>query len=349
MAQYNRDMISREENSGSSVLSGLVKTAAGLTALSLAAAGSWILYSNLAIDRNLPLPEAVEAERKTFQSPLAGWLSYYVDRSGEGRPLVLIHSINAAASAYEMRPLFKAYQSKRPVFALDLPGFGFSERTEREYSPRLFVNAILDFMASQVGEAADVVALSLSSEFVAQAALTEPQWFHSLAFISPTGLGTKEKKDGAQGSAAKGKSQMLHNLFSVPLWARPLYDLLTTRPSIQAFLKQNFVGTVEQDLINYDYASAHQPGAEHAPLHFISGMLFTPGIAFSAYEKLNVPTLVIYDRDPYTNFNLLPKLLARNPNWQAVRIVPSLGLPQFERTQDTVQTFNQFWQGIKED
>src|SRR5689334_16051533 len=92
-----------------------------------AVAGSWIGYSAFFVNHHVSLPPAIDAERKQFLSKESGLLSYYADTSAEGTPLVLIHSINAAASSYEMRPLFNHFRTMRPVYALDLPGFGFSE------------------------------------------------------------------------------------------------------------------------------------------------------------------------------------------------------------------------------
>lgn len=340
MAKKKSAIRAYEEETGS-ILGASLK---GLAAISLAAAGSWILYSKLAVNHNMILPEALPVERRTFHSQAAGEVSYYAKREGTGRPLVLIHSINAAASAYEMRPLFMHYLGKRPVFALDLPGYGFSERPGRVYSPGLFVAAIRDFLESEVGEAADVVALSLGSEFSARAAVEQPELFNSLVVISPTGFSASSGERASQQASSSGVSNAIHPAFSFPLWARPFYDLLTTRTSIEYFLRQSFMGQVPQDLIEYAYATSHQPGAEHAPLYFISGKLFTPNARQVIYEQVQVPSLVLYDRDNFTSFELLPELLAKNPNWQAVRLVPTLGLPHFERLEDTVEVLNRFWQ-----
>jgi pimeloyl-ACP methyl ester carboxylesterase len=209
------------------------------------------------------------------------------------------------------------------------------------YSPGLYETALLDFLKTQVGEPADVVALSLGSEFAARAALADPNLFHSLVMISPTGFSFQSER-GSQRASQTGLSDLLHPLLAFPLWAQPLYDLIATRLSIQYFLQQSFVGTVPPDLVEYAYATAHQPGAEIAPLYFISGKLFTPGIRQAVYERLQVPTMVLYDRDAFTSFEMLPELLLRNPNWQAVRLVPSLGLPQFERIEDTVEVLDSF-------
>lgn len=316
----------------------------GLAAVSLAAAGGWIVYSNLAIDHHVSLPDALPAERKTFQSRAAGLISYYLSRVESGRPLVLIHSVNAAASAYEMRPLYLHYHAHRPVFALDLPGFGFSERSKRIYAPGMYESAVLDFLETQVGEPADVVALSLGAEFAARAALTAPERFNSLVLISPTGLGMRSGERSSQRASQSGTSHIAHSLFSFPLWSRPFYDLLTTRISIEYFLRQSFIGPVPQDLIDYAYATSHQPEAHHAPLYFISGKLFTPDVRKLVYERLQVPTLALYDRDGFTSFELLPDVLSKNPAWQAVRLVPTLGMPHFERTEDTIEVLDRFWQ-----
>lgn len=316
----------------------------GTAAIPLAAAGSWIVYSNLAIDHNAPLPDALPAARGVFPSRVAGQMSYYAHRKEASRPLVLIHSVNAAASAYEMRPLFLHYLGQRPVYALDLPGFGFSERSKRIYSPTLYAGAIVDFLETQVGEAADVLALSLGAEFAARAALAAPELFNSLVLVSPTGFSMGESERGSQQASKYGTSNFLHPAFSFPLWARPFYDLLATRTSIEYFLQKSFMGPVPQDLIDYAYATAHRPGAEHAPLYFISGKLFTPNVRQVVYEHLHVPTLVLYDRDNFTSFEMLPDLLAQNASWQAVRLVPTLGLPHYERLEDTVEVLDRFWQ-----
>ncbi len=139
----------------------------------------------------------------------------------------------------------------------------------------------------------------------------------------------------------------MHMLFSFPVWARPIFDLIATHSSIEYFLGKSFVGPIPPGFVAYDFAAAHQPGAEHAPLYFISGKLFTNHVRKVVYERVHTPTLVVYDQDPYSNFGALPDLLMKNPAWQAVRLVPSLGLPHFERLADTVDVIDNFWKGIK--
>ena len=102
--------------------------------------------------------------------PEFGQLSYYSTGPGQGRPLVLIHSINAAPSAYEMKPLFDHYRSERPVLAPDLPGFGFSDRPDIPTHPDVFVKALVEFLRQVVVQPADLVALSLGGEFAARVA-----------------------------------------------------------------------------------------------------------------------------------------------------------------------------------
>lgn len=328
----------RKNNLGS-----LAAGTAGVLSFPLALAAGWIAYSRLAIDHQVPLYKAIDAEWRTRVGERSGELTFYMDRQAAGRPLVLLHSINAAGSSYEMRPLFEHFRHTRPVFALDLPGFGFSERSDRTYSPRLYADAILDFIETEIGEPVDVVALSLSSEFAARAALAQPDRFHSLAMISPSGLTAREESRGSQKASANRISGQIYRLLAFPLWAQAFYDLVATRASIQYFLQQSFVGPVDPGLEEYSYATAHQGGARYAPLYFVSGRLFTRDVCSGVYEQLKLPVRVIYDRDAFVRFDLLPYLLGHHPNWSAVRIIPSNGLPQFERPDETVAALEDFW------
>jgi len=305
-----------------------------VSAMTTAAAG-WLVYSKLFVNHNVTLPPALGADREHFGGGYAGMLHYYADRSGEGTPLLLVHAINAAASAYEMRPLFEHYRGQRPVYALELPGFGFSQRGDRPYTPRVFTNAIIGFLETQVEEPVDIVALSLSSEFAARAALERAQNVRSLALISPTGLG----KDAHERQPDEG----LHRFLSFPLWSQACFDLLTTRAIIRRYLSKSFYGEPDERMVDYSYKTSHQPGARYAPFAFVSGKLSSPDIRESVYEQLEQPVLVLYDQDPYTGFGALPGLLERHPNWQAKRIPPTRGLPHWEQPEQTFQALNEFW------
>lgn len=323
----------------SSLLKGL-KTAG---ALLVGAVAGGIAYSRWGVNHDVLLPPAVEAERCIFNSPRAGRLSYYVAKEGAGRPLVLIHSINAAPSAFELKPLFEFYQGKRPVYALDLPGFGFSDRGERPYTVELFVDAILDFLLTQVGEAADVIALSLGCEFAATAAYARPELVHTLTMISPSGFGLSRNSGSNDVADLQAMGKWLYKVVTFPLWSQAIFDLLTSKPSIHYYTGQSFVGEPPPTFLDYAYATSHQPGARHAPLYFLSGSLFTADVLTKVYANVTQPGLILYDRDPNVNFGRLPELLSLNSHWRAERIVPTLGVPHWEKLPETTAVLEQFW------
>ncbi|MBV5310443.1 alpha/beta fold hydrolase [Chromatium okenii] len=285
---------------------------------------------------NTTLPAAIQATRHDFNSASAGRIHYYADTSASGRPLLLIHSINAAPSAIEMKPLFEHYRAQRPVYALDLPGFGHSDRSKRRYSPELFAGVIAEFLEQVVKVPVDVAAFSLGCEFAARATLQQPTLVTSLTLLSPTGFNLRGLPTG---KAAERAYQFL----SVPVVNDGLFSLLTTRASIKFFYNQAFVNGIPPELIDYAHATTHQPGAKYAPLYFLSGQLFTPQAGETLYSKLTVPVLVLYDRDPNIDFHELPDFLGRHPNWLAQRIVPTRGMPQWERPAETAAAMTHFW------
>jgi pimeloyl-ACP methyl ester carboxylesterase len=309
----------------------------------VAAALGGIAYSRLFVPHDLPLPPALAGERRELAGR-AGRLSYYV--AGSGAPLLLIHSVNAAASAYEVRPLFEHFQAGRRVYALDLPGFGFSDRSARDYTPRLYADAILD-MLDEIGRDAgpapiDAAALSLGCEFLARAATERPDRFRSLALITPTGLRQGERFDGPTGSTRGAPA--VRALFAFPLWSRPFFDLLNSHASQRYFLKQTFgsYAAIDAGLLEYDYLAAHQPDAQHAPYAFISGTLFSADIS-RVYEALEMPVWLAYGtRGQFSNVD--PAQVSGRANW-ATQAFETGGLPYFERPELFCAAYDGFLRG----
>lgn len=303
----------------------------------LLAAGSFYLYRQARPVRNAALPPALAGEQITFELGDSGSVNVYTNGDGDERPLLLLHSINAAANSFELKPLYDHFAQERPVYALDFPGFGLSERrSDVAYLPQLYADAIIHFLET-LDQPADLVALSLGCEFAARAAQERPDLVNSVALLSPTGL---------RSEPVEVPEDKLYNFFSFPLWSQPFYNLLSTRASIKLFLGRNFVGDVPESFISYAITTADQPNSRFAPLYFLSGKLFTPEIRTAVYEKLTVPTLVIYDEDPNTTFEALPDLLAKNELWRATRVAPSKGLPHWDMLEGTVSALSKFWSTI---
>ncbi len=195
--------------------------------------------------------------------------------------LLLVHSINASASAAEVRPLFDRYGWRRPTLALELPGFGSSQRGPLAYTPALMAQSVLravqHLRALGFRQPIDVLALSLSCEFVALAVLEQPTWFRSVALISPTGLESGNDERFRNGRT-KDKP-LLRRVLGAPV-GELAYRLLTTSSSMRWFLERTWGSPViDETLLAYEQLTARQPGARHAPAAFIAGALFTEGIA----------------------------------------------------------------------
>jgi len=248
------------------------------------------------------LPPAVSGERIATLGR-AGRVACYV--AGSGPPLLLVHSVNAAASAAEVRPLHEHYRATRTVYSIDLPGFGASERSDRVYSPRLMTDALLqllDTIAAR-GHAVPIDALAVSTgcEFLARAASELPDRFRRLALVSPTGLRGNAPRRGPAG-ATRGLP-WLYRALRGPGWGGALYRGLTRPKVIRYFLGRTWGSqAIDEQLWAYDVLTARLPGAEYAPLYFLSAHLFSADI-LSVYESLTQPVWLSHGvRGDFTDY-----------------------------------------------
>jgi pimeloyl-ACP methyl ester carboxylesterase len=241
----------------------------------------------------------------------------YVNTAGGGRvlpgsstPLLLIHSANAAASAIEMLPIFERQARRRPVVAIDLPGFGAADRPDIGYSPEMMQEAIAAAIAWTQAHIApgpvDLMALSVGCEFAAQAVLRNPQAVRTLSLISPTGMEEERVDEHYEG----GRTRALHAVRVVlrsPTVGKALFAALTTRASMRWFLSRTWGGGgFDPRLLEQGLLTAQVPGARHAPLDFVAGALFTRGI-IERYRQLPVPVWVAHGQHgAFNDFSACP-------------------------------------------
>lgn len=288
-------------------------------------------------DTASPLIPAVVGQRTELQIK-SGRVSFYDSGPQQNtppdqtqRPLLLVHSVNAAASVAEVAPLYDHYRATRPTYAIDLPGYGFSDRSDRPYTIRLMTDAILAVLAhirsQHGGGAVDVVGVSLSCEYVARIACEAPDAVRRIALVSPTGFSGSKRFYGAPGSS-RGIA-WFYRLASNPAWSSGLFNTLVRPGVVRYFLQRTFGRKqVDENLWRYCVLTAHQPGAKHAPLCFLSAYLFAADIN-TVYEQVACPVWVsMATRGDFTDYRG-KSTVAQRANWQ---FESTLGgaLPYFE-------------------
>ncbi len=281
----------------------------------------------------------------------AGPISYYhatpAQAAKEQTPLLLIHSVNAAGSAAEVAPLFDHYRTTRPVYALDLPGFGFSSRADRAYTPRLMTDTVLtlvDVMRKAHGGAAvDVLGVSLGCEYAARAQREAPQSIRRVALVSPTGFSRAKRRYGPPGSNLG--LPWLYKLFTWPFWSDGIYRNLTRPGVIRYFLQRTF-GTkkIDEALWRYAVLTTRQPGSKHAPFYFVSAYLFSNDIN-TLYEAIDCPVCVtMATRGDFTDYQG-SKTVSHKPNWHFYKVEGG-ALPYFEDLPAFTAVLTSFLDGI---
>ena len=295
-----------------------------------------------------PLAPALGGVHTILTTP-AGDISLYRAQprgsASAGPVLLLIHSVNAAASAAEVAPLYAHYSQQRPVVAMELPGYGLSARSDRPYTLRLMTDAVhaavAHLRAAQGGAPVDVLAVSLACEFAARASVEAPGSIARLALVSPTGFSGKRRHYGPTGSS-RGVA-WLHRLVSRPLWAQGLFDTLTRPGVVRYFLKRTQgAAQIDEALWRYCVQTARQPGARHAPLYFLAAHLFSADVN-TVYEALACRVwMSMATRGDFTDYRGRDTVQDR-ANWHIHRMEGG-ALPYFEDLPAFAGLLDPFWQ-----
>jgi hypothetical protein len=188
----------------------------------------------------------------------------------------------------------------------------------------------------------DALAVSLSCEFLARAVTELPLAFRSAALVSPTGFRSRDAnttwRDGTRGMP------WLHALFEFPLWSEGFFRLLTSRTGIRYFLNKTWGSkNIDEGLLEYDYLTTHQPGAQHAPYYFVSGYLFSEDI-LRIYHSLTLPVWMAHGiRGDFVDYSNKTGVEGR-ANW-TIEVFDTGAMPHFEAGDAFVRAYDLFLSG----
>lgn len=281
------------------------------TALAGGASVAALAAVNSAIRRSVTEPDTSALGGKAHFFPWKQGRVFYKTAGIEdsGVPLLFIHGVGAGASSFMWRKNFDDLAQDFRVYALDLLGFGFSDKpANAPYSADLYVELIADFIREVSGPPVNIIASSLGAAYAIRVADEHPELIAGLTLNAPTGADTPSNRPGMAGATFYG-------LLQSPVLGTSFYNVMASERSIREYARKHLFydqKRITDRLVANLYATSHQPGAQHAIAAFLSGYLNIDTRA--AFSRLKQRVVLVWGKqDTVTPFEIGLRLLALNP------------------------------------
>ena len=124
-------------------------------------------------------------------------------------------------------------------------------------------------------------------------------------------------------------------------WGGPLFRGLTRPGVVRYFLARTWGSkAIDEALWAYDLLTTRQPGAEYAPLAFLSAGLFSADI-HTLYEQLSLPVWVtMATKGDFTDYRG-KAIVEGRPNWRFSRVEGG-AMPYFEAPEAFAAAYDDF-------
>jgi len=258
-------------------------------------------------------------------------------------PLILLHGFGAAIEHW--RQNIPVLARDRPVYALDLLGFGGSPKADTTYSAYLWANQVYHFWQAILQEPVVIVGNSIGSLVGLTAAVEYPDMVKGLVMLS---LPDVSLRQAALPPVVQPLITRLENAIAAP-WLLKCIFRLVRRPSViqkWASIAYQNPGCVNPELVTIISRPPFDEGADQAFCRLAESVR-SPNFAPPAHRvlpHLDIPMLLIWgQQDRMVPPLLAPKFANLNPGHIELQIWEKAGhCPQDECPEQFNQTL-QAW------
>jgi len=311
----------------------LVKT---LVALGVVTAGTIYLVNHY-IQKNAEAEDVEKPERESFPFTY-GEVHYEV--MGEGEPLLLLHETDCASSVAEWRSVMPLLAENNKVYALDLPGCGFSQRKKLHYTNFFYVELLQEFIQKVIGERTDVIATGYSGSICLLADAYNSELLNHITMVSPRPL-----EDF--GEEPDTKDRLMADLLLVPIVGTAIYNYIHRKSAIKQVFQElyfDWSSDVPEETWKEYYLSAHRNKntGKYLLRSFWRGYLNVNLIPVLSKERENV-ALIYGDAGEA----IAEEYLKYHPDLRCVHFGDTGMLPQLEFPEVFASEYEDLWEEVE--
>lgn len=235
--------------------------------------------------------------------------------AGEGKPLLLIHGFGASLGHWRNNIPVLAAAGYR-VYALDLLGFGASEKAIVDYSLELWQEQIQDFWAEYINQPTVFVGNSIGALLSLMLVTNHPEITAGGVLINCAG--GLNHRPGDLNPILSLVMGAFAKLVSSPITGSLIFNNIRRKSQIRRTLYQVYRDrqAVTDELVEMLYQPSCDPGAQQV---FASVLTAPPGqTPDELLVNLNRPLLIVWgEKDPWTpvtGAKIYQDLAANNPD-----------------------------------
>ena len=259
-------------------------------------------------------------------------------KKGSGTPLLLIHDLTPGSSNYEFHKLIEALSKNYEVYALDLIGYGLSEKPNMTYTNYLYVQLLIDFIKNVIGKRTNILATGDAAPIAVMACHNDPEVIGKMIYINPQSLYQLNQIPSKQTKALK-------LLIDCPIIGTFVYNLLTNRSTLERnFTEEYFhnpINIEEKDILTY-LESAHTPNytSKYAFSSYI-GRYVNANI-IHALKEINNSIYIIAGEEKKDNHTIIENYEYYNNAIESIFISKTKHLPHLERPEAVLKQIETF-------
>lgn len=259
-------------------------------------------------------------------------------KSGNGKPLLLIHDLTSASSGFEWSQLVGKLSEDYTVYTIDLLGCGRSEKPYLTYTNYLYVQLISDFIKSEIGHRTDIIATGASSALVVMACNNSPELFNQLMLINPESISSCSHIPGKYSKFYKG-------FLDLPILGSLIYNIANSKETLKKeFAVDYFFNpfSVKASYIDAYYESAHLGDSPKSTFASVK-CYYTKCNIINALKKVDNSIYILGGNEVENIDSIIKEYKEYNPAIESSTIANTKHLPQLENPVEVLNTIHMYF------
>ncbi|MBE9009353.1 alpha/beta fold hydrolase [Pseudanabaenaceae cyanobacterium LEGE 13415] len=272
-----------------------------------------------------PIPPSIERlQRFGYQQTLSwrGWKVHHTvfPNPRSEVPIIFVHGFGGSIGHW--RQNMSVLSKHHSVYALDLLGFGASEKPDISYSIDLWTEQLYEFWRSCVGKPVILVGNSIGSLICAVSAAKHPEMVRGVAMISLPDTASHHEMIPAK---IRPIVQFIQDIFTSRWLLYPLFFLLRHPRILKRWASMAYAGkeAITDELLEILSKPARERGSARAFCGILKAMThpkFSPNVR-SILSNIRTPVLLLWGKQD----RMIPAASARqflkyNPNLKLVEL-----------------------------